>query len=105
MEKLEYLLHLYGKSHISAVALDSGLRDLNAPAKELKYLLEIFKQDQIGGTALECALRKELFSFYSCTKKRLSGDEALDSGLRALRFPIEIGRRETFKMLGQRCHH
>ena len=44
------------------MALDSGLRDFNAPAKELKYLLEIFKQDQNGGTALECALRKkELF--------------------------------------------
>ena len=57
IEQLQYLLHLYKESHISAVAFDSALRVINLPTKELTFLLQLYDQGHIGGTALDYALR------------------------------------------------
>ena len=76
------------------MALVSELHVLDPPTKELKYLLELFNQDQVCGTALECALRtlwiKALVYVLQLQEEKMISDEALDSGLLALRSSIEI---------------
>ena len=91
METLEYLLHLYDESDISAVALDSALCVLNPPTKELTYLLQLCDQEHICGTALGYALRvlasKMLKFLLELHEHDRIGDEALDSALHVLRPP------------------
>ena len=71
------------------MALNSALRVLNSPAKELTYLLQLYHQEHIGGTALDYALRdltsKMLKYLLELHELDRIGEETLDSALRALR--------------------
>ena len=53
MEELEYFLHVYKQSHISAVALDGALRVPNPHNKELTCLLKLYNQELIGSNVLD----------------------------------------------------
>ena len=57
IKQIEYLLSLYDKGDISAVALDGAFRVLNPPTKKLKYLLQLYDKEHIGGRALNYALQ------------------------------------------------
>ena len=78
MKVLKLLSHLYDESHISAVALDSALHVLNPPTTELKYLWNY--SPKIKSVVRVCP---------ADPRRKLIGDETLDSGLLALRSPIE----------------
>ena len=87
MEALEYSTSCTSTTKVISVRWRS-----NAPTMELKYLLELFDQHQIGGTGstVPCGtLWKELVYLLQLHEEKMMGDNALDSGLRALRSPIE----------------
>ena len=87
IEALEYSTSCTSTTKVISVQWRS-----NPPTLELKYLLKLFDQDQIGGTGLTvpCGTPwKELGYLLQLHEEKMMGDKALDSGLRALRSPVE----------------